>query len=101
MIQILSTNTIFHGHNNRNGNKRPCLCKVRYYWNTYFYLIPSKCPASWSPNEKIEKEINEKINKNMKLKCIIEKIRIKVAIKDKLAASASYTSLKKKRKSLQ
>jgi hypothetical protein len=77
-----STNATFHGHNNRNRNKRPCLCGLEHHWNTCFYLIPSKRPAGWSPNEKIEKEINEKINKNVKLKSIIKKILTKVAAKD-------------------
>jgi hypothetical protein len=91
-----STNATFHGHNNRNCNKQPCLCGLEYHWNTCFYLITSKCPTSWSPNEKIEKEINEKINKKVKLKSIIEKIRTKVAAKDKSAASASYTTEEEK-----
>jgi hypothetical protein len=91
-----STNTTFHTHNNRNRNKRLCLCGLEYHWNTWFYLIPSNRPAGWSPNEKIEKEINEKINKNVELKSIIEKIRTKVDAKDKSAASASCTTEEEK-----
>jgi hypothetical protein len=74
-----------------DNKKKECLCGRMHRFKQCYYIIPSQRPSNWQPNEKVQKEVNEKIEKNEKLKSIIERMH-KSAISSTSNNTSNYTA---------
>jgi len=61
-------------HQQPKQNAKTCLCGKNHRFRDCWYLIKSKRPSNWTPNQRIEREINDKINRSAKLKVTIDRI---------------------------
>jgi len=61
-------------HQQPKQNTKTCLCGRKHPFRDCWYLVKSKRPSNWTPNQRIEREINEKINRSAKLKDTIDRI---------------------------
>ena len=60
---------------NDSEKKPPCLCGGHHWYKECPYLIESIRIKDWKPNPSIEKKIDEKLQKNLRLKETIDRIR--------------------------
>ena len=69
--------------------KKPCLCGDIHPWKACPYFIESICSEDWKPDAQTQKKVKEKIQRNFRLKGIIETIRKKVK-KDEMTSPTKY-----------
>jgi hypothetical protein len=71
----------------KSSNK--CICGKNHRYYFCFYLNPLKRPQNWQPDPTIQKQIDQKISQDPKLKGIIQKFQLKAENKGKLPELAT------------
>jgi hypothetical protein len=54
---------------------KKCLCGEIHKYKECKYIVPEICPKNWKGDDRVQKEVNEKINKSKYLKRIVDAIR--------------------------
>ena len=65
----------------KDKKERLCLCGKLHKFKTCWYLMETLRPANWKPDPSMQKQIDEKLQKNTRLREIIERIRKQVTSK--------------------
>lgn len=68
----------FQGHTidkTKPEKRSPCLCGDDHRYKDCLYLVESNRTKDWKPNLAIQKQIDEKLQKNSRLKRTIDNIR--------------------------
>jgi hypothetical protein len=67
---------------------KPCLCRGKHRFSECFYLIPQLRPSNWTPDEQIQKEIEQKLARSLSIREAVDRAKNYVN-KQKRGASAA------------
>jgi hypothetical protein len=73
---------------------KSCLCGEHHRYSACPYLVKQSRPTNWTPNEKIQKEIDEKLANSQTLREIVHRARQWVNKQSKKQQKKSLTALK-------
>ena len=78
-------------------DKKICICELKHQFQTCYYLIESLQSKNWKPDPNIQKQIDEKLEKNKSLKTIIQKLQetVKKTVTEMSVTSAADIKSKK------
>src|SRR5467141_3554923 len=75
----VTSGPILHGRSlDERTDGKKCLCGEIHKYKECEYIVPEIRPKNWKGNSKVQKEVDEKINKSKYLKRITDTIRKKV-----------------------
>src|SRR6267378_2023859 len=74
----ITSEPTLHGKSlDERSEGKKCLCEEIHKYKECKYIVPEIHPKNWKGDYKVQKEVNEKINKSKYLKRIVDTIRKK------------------------